>query len=250
MRIGVVLLLGALLAPAAPAGAQSSSVPLPSPDFLFGRPKGSAGIRGGWLFARAGSDWYDFVTRNLTLEDRDFNRPAIGGDVGVAVSRRLEVVVSIDYGKASAGSEYRDLVDNLRLPIQQVTELHQTNLSGGLKFYLLDRGREVSRLAWVPNTFVPYIGAGGGALWYKMRQTGDFVDFVDNSIFGDTLLSSGTAPSAHVFGGVDIRAWRQLYLTLDVRHLWAGADLGNDWIDFDPIDLTGTRLSAGFNIVF
>jgi hypothetical protein len=250
MRIWVVALLGALLIPAAPAAAQSSSAPLPSPDFLFGRPKASAGIRGGWLFARAGSDWYDFVTRNLTLENQDFNRPAIGGDIGVTLSRRLELVFSLDYSQASSGSEYRDFVDNLRMPIQQVTELKQTNISGALKFYLLDRGREISRLAWVPSTVVPYVGAGGGALWYKLSQTGDFVDFVDSSIFGDSLRSQGAGPSAHVFAGVDVRMWRRLYLTLEARHLWADADLGNDWIDFDPIDLTGTRLSAGITVVF
>ena len=46
-----------------------------------------------------------------------------------------------------------------------------------------------------PHMVVPYIGGGGGFLWYEMSQTGDFVDFVDNSIFADTLVSSGAAPS-------------------------------------------------------
>jgi hypothetical protein len=249
MRMGVIVLLGMLLIPAGRAAAQSSA-PLPSPDFLFGRPKASAGLRGGWTFARAGSDWYDFVTSNLTLENKDFNRPAIGGDVGIALSSRLEAVFSVDFSRATASSEYRDFVDNRRLPIEQVTKLQQTNISGAVKYYLLDRGREVSRLAWVPRSVVPYVGAGGGVLWYEMRQTGDFVDFEDNSVFGDTFLSKGTAPTAHVFGGVDLKMWRRLYLTLDARYLWATADLGREWIDFDPIDLTGTRLSAGVNILF
>ena len=250
MRFGVIVLLGALFLPAAPVEAQSSAVPLPSPDFLFGRPKASAGFRGGWLFARAGSDWYDFVTRNLTLNNDDFNRPAIGGDIGVTLSRRIELVFSVDYSQASASSEYRDFVDNSRLPIEQVTELQQTNVGAAVKYYLLDRGHEVSRLAWVPRPVIPYVGGGAGVLWYAMNQTGDFVDFVDNSVFVDTFDSKGTAPSVHVFGGVDLKLWRRLYLTLEARYLWADADLGTDWIDFDPIDLTGTRLSAGINVVF
>lgn len=244
-----VIVLAALLLPAASAVAQPSA-PLPAPDFLFGKPKGSVGIRGGWTFARAGSDWYDFVTRNLTLENKDFNRPAIGADVGVALSSRLEAVFSVDFGRAASGSEYRDFVDNQRLPIQQQTELRQANIGGGLKYYLTPRGDEVSRLAWVPRTVAPYVGGGGGALWFKMVQTGDFVDFVDNSVFGDAFRSSGTTPSAHVFGGVEIKAWRRVFLTLDARYLWAAGDLGPDWIDFDPIDLTGTRLSAGINVIF
>jgi hypothetical protein len=249
MRFSVVALLGALLVTAAPAAAQPS-VRLPSPDFLFGTPQGSAGLRGGWVFARGGSDWYDFVTDTLTLERKNFNRPAVGVDLGVAVARRLEVVFSLDFGRSATDSEYRDFVDNRRLPIQQTTSLQQTNLSGGVKFYLLDRGREVGQVAWIPRSVVPYVGAGAGALFWEMMQTGDFVDFADNHVFLDTFLSKGVAPSGHIFGGVDLKVWKRIYLTLDARYLWAAGDLGRDWVDFEPIDLTGTRVAAGLNFVF
>jgi hypothetical protein len=249
MRFRAAIVLIALLLPTAEAIAQRRA-PLPAPDFLFGKPKATAGLRGGWTFARAGSDWYDFVTSNLTLENKDFNRPAIGADLGVAVAPRLEAVVSLDFTRAATQSEYRNFVDNLRLPIEQRTELRQTNLSGGLKYFPLGRGHEVSRLAWVPRTVVPYVGGGAGALWFDMKQFGDFVDFVDNSVFIDAFNSSGVTPSAHVFGGVDVRVWRRLFVSLDARYLWAAGDLGRDWVDFDPIDLTGMRLSAGVNVVF
>jgi hypothetical protein len=253
MRVCAVLILGALLLPAPETAAQTSQrppVPLPAPDFLFGKPRASAGVRGGWTFARAGSDWYDFVTSNLTLENSDFNRPAIGADLGVAIGSRMEAVFSVDFSRSTTLSEYRDFVDNLRLPIEQTTQLQQTNLGGGLKVFLTERGREVSRLAWVPRKAVPYIGAGAGVLVYKMEQRGDFVDFADSSVFGDVFRSEGVTPSAHLFGGVDVRVWRQMYVTLDARYLWAAGDLGRDWIDFDPIDLTGARVSAGINFVF
>jgi hypothetical protein len=54
-----------------PPGVSRSS----SPDFLFGRPEGSIGVRGSWVFARAGSDWYDFVTDQLTIDTKDFDAP-------------------------------------------------------------------------------------------------------------------------------------------------------------------------------
>lgn len=249
MRACVVLILGALLLGPTDAVAQSRA-PLPTPDFLFGTPKASIGVRGGWAFARAGSDWYDFVTSTLTLETGDFNRPSIGADVGIAIGRRLEAVVSVDHGQATTVSEYRDFVDNQRLPIEQTTVLRQTNVSGAVRYFLTERGREVSRLAWVPRAVVPYVGAGAGIMRYQMEQTGDFVDYVDFAVFADAFRSKGYAPSAHVFGGVDLRVWRNMYATIDGRFLWARGDLGRDWIDFDPIDLTGTRLSAGINFVF
>jgi len=140
-------------------------------------------------------------------------------------------------------------VDNNRLPIEQSTLLRGANISGGLKFALTERGREVSRLAWVPRKFVPYVGAGGGAMWFQVRQNGDFVDYVDLSVFTDVFESKGWAPTAHAFGGVDVRVLRRAYVTFDARYTWASGNLGPDWIDFDPIDLSGLRLSAGFNFI-
>jgi hypothetical protein len=101
----------------------------------------------------------------------------------------------------------------------------------------------------VPRKVVPFVGGGGGAMWFGVRQYGDFVDYMDLSVFTDVFESSGWSPSAHVLGGVDVRVLRRAYVTFDARYVWASGDLGSDWIDFDPIDLSGFRLSAGFNFI-
>jgi hypothetical protein len=246
-----VLLAGT--AQAAP-GEQDSPAPVQTPrrnpDFLFGRPDVSLGIRGDWVFSRGGSDWYDFVTDQFTIDDGAFNAPGITFELGFSVTPKIDVVGGIDFSSTSTSSEYRDLVDNNRLPITQTTELWGTRISGSLKYALVPRGRDVGSLAWVPNTVVPYVGAGGGAHWFRLRQQGDFVDYQDLSIFTDVFRSSGWSPSAHVFGGADIRVYRRLYLTVEARYEWASGDLGADWIDFDPIDLSGLRVGTGINVVF
>jgi hypothetical protein len=250
MRFCLALVCVALFA-AGPAAAQTRPAPpRPSPDFLFAQPEGSVTVRGSWLFARAGSDWYDFVTNHLTLESGDFNAPGIGVDIGVAITPRLDVQFGLDFSKATVASEYRDFVDNNRLPITQQTRLREVNLSGNIKVALTERGREVSRFAWVPSRFVPYAGAGGGVLWFDVAQTGDFVDFVDLSVFTDVFRARGWTPSAQVFGGVDVRMFKRLYVSADGRYLWAAGELGREWVDFDPIDLAGFRLSAGINVIF
>ena len=221
-----------------------------SPDFLFGKPRGSVGIRGNWLFARANSQWFTFVTDNLTLDKKDFNAPGFAADVGIAVSRRAEAVFGVDVNQVQAGSEYRHLVDNNRLPINQTTRLRTTALTGSLKFALVERGLEVSRLAWVPRHIVPYAGAGGGAVRYDLRQFGDFVDFQTSRIFSSTFTSAGWAPMAQAFAGVDVRVLKRLYVTLDGRYQWSNATLSNTWVDFDPIDLAGFKLAAGASVIF
>ena len=246
-----------LIALPAPAAAQNPT-PLPSgsfqapssPDFMLGRPRASIGVRGDWVFASAGSDIYDFVTEQLTIEKSAFNTPGFGAEIGVNVTPRLDVTAGFDLAKSTTPSEYRGFVDNRNLPIQQTTSLRQVNMFGSVKFAVMPRGRAISRFAWIPSTIVPYLGAGGGVSNYDFRQNGDFVDFSDNRVFAEAFRSHGWAPTAHVFGGTDIQVYKRMFMSLEGRYTWAHAKLGADFIDFDPIDLGGIRFGAGLRVVF
>jgi opacity protein-like surface antigen len=186
----------------------------------------------------------------LTIDRKDFNAPAIAVDIGAAASSRVDVVFGFEYNRAAINSEYRHFVDNNRLPITQRTRLQQVNLTAGARIALTPRGREVGRLAWIPHPVTPYVGAGAGLLRYRFDQSGDFVDFVDGSIFTAALRSSGWTPSTHVFAGADIKLRRRLFLTAEGRYLWATATLGQDFTGFDRMDLSGATVTAGVNILF
>jgi hypothetical protein len=244
---------------AAPSGAafadddpppQASVQPRQTPDFLFGVPRASVGVRGSWFIPQANSDWYDFVTDQLTIDRHDLSAGGVSGDVGLFAARRLDLVFTVDYGSKTVGSEYRDFVDNNRLPINQTTRLRQTAFTGGVRYVLTGRGREVGSLAWVPARFVPYVGGGGGVIWYQMQQFGDFVDFQDLSVFPDLFESSGWTPTAYVNGGLDVHVYRPLYVTFDGKYQWGSAELSGNWVGFQPLDLGGLRLSTGLSFVF
>jgi hypothetical protein len=240
----------------APAAAQAPSDPhpdareAPTPDFFLHEPIGTIGLRTGWFFAREGSDLFDFVERQLTIDRGAFSTPSLTAELGFALTPRVDVVVALDASKASVSSEYRDYVDNNRLAIAQTTSLQQVNVTGSIRLALLPRVDGISRFAWIPRRVTPYVGAGAGAMRYEFRQQGDFVDFEDLSVFADDFVSRGWTPSAHVFAGGDLRVYRRLYLALEGRYTWAAADLDNTFIEFDPIDLAGFRLGAGINFVF
>ena len=221
-----------------------------TPDFLFGKPNGTIAFRSGWKFARAGSDLFTFVQDQLTVDRKDFNAPALGLDLDFDVTPRLSAGGGFEFAASSTNSEYRHFVDNNRLPINQTTQLREWNLSGSVKFALTPRGREISSHAWIPSSVTPYVGAGGGALRYEFTQDGDFVDFVDSSVFPKTFTSAGWAPSAHVFGGIDVKAWRRIYFSGEARYLWSHATLDRDFSGFDPIDLTGFKLTGGIRYMF
>lgn len=222
----------------------------PGPDFMLGRPHVGFGVRGNFVFSTGGSDIYDFVTDQLTLEKSNFNLPAIGGEFSVNLTPRVDVLFGVDYAKSSTGSEYRRFIDNAGLPIQQTTSLRTVNLMFSGKLSLLPKGRSISRFAWIPRTVTPYVGAGAGLVNYEFEQQGDFVDFQDNRVFNDRFNSHDWAPSAHAMGGVDVQLHSRFFMSIEGRYVWSDGPLGTDFIDFDPMDLSGFRFGAGFHVVF
>jgi hypothetical protein len=234
-----------------PAFGQDAEPPRqPAPDFLFKPPVGSVGVRGAWVLPRAGSDLFDFLNETLTIEKGDFRGGAVEAHVGFAVTSRIDVQFGIEGGRSSVRSEYRDWVDNNFRPIEQTTGLETVHLTGEVRYALLPRGYTVSRLAWVPRGISPYVGLGAGAAFYEFRQTGDFVDYVDNSVFSDDFRSKGWTPTVHAFGGVQWHLYKRLFATVELRYVWADARLERDFVDFEPIDLAGARTSGGIEFVF
>ena len=83
---------------------------------------------------------------------------------------------------------------------------------------------------------------------YRLQQTGDFIDFADFRVYYDKYKSKGTSPMAQAFAGVDISLHPRFALTTEARYEWARARLGTDFSGFDPIDLSGVSVTAGFSI--
>ncbi len=254
------ILVALAFASLSPIGAEASATPPASqdPDFLFAAPRYTAGFRAGWSLARAESDLFDFTRELLTVGDGDFDAPTFAADFAWVLNQRLDAVFGFEYSRSSTTSEFRDFVGSDDLPIVQETKLTKFPLTASLKFYPVPRGKEVSRYAWVANSAAPYVGAGVGLQWYKFEQVGEFIDCTDPSlvecidqpIFEDTLASSAWAPTVHVFGGVDVKLGRKMFLTVEGRYAWADAKVKGDFIDFDPIDLTGFGITAGIYWIF
>jgi hypothetical protein len=232
------------------APAPRLSQDLPESDFLLKQPRGTLSIRGGLLVPREGSDLYTFVQDRLTIEKGDFLSPLFALELGYSPTARLDIVGGFDFAKQGLRSEYRDFVDNNLQPIEQETSLRQNSLTGTARFALLPRGRAVGTYAWIPTRVQPYVGAGGGVVFWEFKQVGDFIDVQDDSVFTDSFVSSGTSLAGHVLGGVDIQIYKRLFLTAEARYVWAEGELSNEFVGFEPLDLSSFKLAAGINFVF
>lgn len=228
-------------------------------DFLFGEPNISLGIHMGYGIPRGGSEIFDFVTNEFTLNQSDFNAPVFGGTLGLRVTNRMEVALDVSYSNASTPSEFRKFVGSDDLPIEQNTRLAMTPVTLSLKTYLFERGRRISRFAWVPGTWSPFVGLGGGRVYYDFKQAGEFVDFDTYEIFYDVFRSKGDTGILHVLAGAEYSLSPSIYLTGEGRYSWAEARMGEDFMTYDPtadrlrrtmIDLSGFQANIGLAVRF
>jgi hypothetical protein len=236
--------LGAGLLPQ-PAAAQASG-----DGFLFRPPVASLTLRGGFHHANAGSDIFDFTTEQLTVGRRDFGGPLVGTDLAIRLSPRFDLSLGAAYAGARAASEFRDWVGSDDLPIEQTTNFERVPLTASVKAYLAPRGRSIGSFAWIPDRVSPYIGAGGGAMWYRFRQEGEFVDFRTLDVFRDDIQSSGWAPTGHGMAGLDVWFTSRIGLTGEARYTVARAELRDAFEAFEPIDLSGLAASVGIQVRF
>lgn len=238
-----ILAAALLLGVAVPMRAQSAG-----DGYLFHRPNATFSVRGGYSHASAGSDVFDEVTTNLTLDRGDFSSLTVGGDFALHVSERVDLVVSGAFSRATHKSEFRAFVDNNDQPIEQTTTFERVPLMANVRFNLGTAGRSVGRLAWIPSRVVPYVGAGVGAVHYRFRQDGDFVNFETNGVFNAVLDSDGWALAGQGFAGVDYNFSPQFGLTFDARYLHARGELGTSFKGYDRIDLSGVSGTVGLSV--
>ncbi|MEP6495218.1 MAG: hypothetical protein ABJF01_21205 [bacterium] len=147
-------------------------------------------------------------------------------------------------------SEFRAFIDNDHHPIEQATSFRRIPVTVGIKQYLTSTGRSIGKLAWIPSRFAPYVGAAGGMMYYRFRQGGDFIDFNTTAVFPDTYMSDGWARVAHAMAGVDYSLGSRFALTTEARYLWSSAELSNDFVDFQRLDLSGLSTTVGLSVRF
>jgi outer membrane protein W len=238
------LVVAALLA----GGATATSAQSAGDGFLFHKPDVTLSFRGGYTRANAQSDVFDDVTRNLTLDRGDFSSLAFDGDVTAHMTDRLDLVLSGGYSRAKHKSEFRDYVDNNDQPIEQTTTFERLPLVASLRYNLAAPGRSVGHLAWIPSRVVPYVGAGLGAMRYRLKQEGDFVNFDTFAVFPSVLVSQDWAMVGQAMAGMDYNISPRLGVSFDARYLYAKGDLGTSFKGYGPIDLSGVTAMVGLSV--
>ena len=228
------------------------------PDFLFGQPRGFAGISAGWLRASSGGvfdvfrgflisgvdDQGEFVPISRRAYDTALFRVA----AGYSINPRVDLVFDVTPAETVVPSEYREFTEGGR-PIIQSTQVWQIPLNAGVRYWLAPRGRSIGQLAWVPSTVAFHVGGGLGFRWYRLEQFGDFVVEADATLWNDRLRSAGRALTRHVAAGISVRLSRRVFAVAEARRVWS-QPVADYTFDFDDIDLGGLHMTGGIEFVF
>jgi hypothetical protein len=231
-----------ILAAAPPAGAQVAG-----DGFLFHVPSGSFVLRAGLDQALAGSDIFSQSISDFTLRKSDFAGLNFSIELNATLSRRTDLVISAGWTGSRHGSEYRHWVDNNDLPIQQTTTFQRVPITAGARYYLIPQGERIGHLAWVPSRIAPFVGGGVGAIWYRFRQNGDFINLssATKDVFSDDLSTSDWSLTAYAAAGADYSITPSFFLTGEARYTWARAHVGPDYYGYGRVDLSGVALTVG-----
>ncbi len=244
MAVALAAIVVCTVLPSA-AGAQGAG-----DGYLFGQPRYSLSVRGGFARPSAGSQVFRDATDFLTVNRSDFAGYSVAADLGVRLTERVDLLFTTGAMIRRVDSEFRDWTDTDDLPIEQYTAFRRLPVTAGVKYRLTSPGRSVSRLAWIPAKFTPYVGAGGGMMYYSFKQEGDFVDFRNLDVFGEKLESKGWTPSGYAHAGFDYSLNPRFTLVTDARYDYAKAGMSRDFQGFDDIDLSGVSLNVGFGVRF
>jgi opacity protein-like surface antigen len=123
-------------------------------------------------------------------------------------------------------------------------------LTVSLKWYLDSPGRSIGHFAWVPARVTPFVGVGGGLMWYRLHWYGDFVDFADSSVVSDDFRSDYWTGTLHAFAGVDVAVGPSYIVTGRAQYAWAQSHLGNDFSGPNSVDLSGLSVTVGVGYRF
>jgi len=214
--LGLVLGVGALLIPAAPAAAQQTL------NFSVG------------YFTTRGEDARvqgDVLNANrnfLVFDVSEFNGPSVGGEWLLPIGNFLEGGAGLGFTRRTVESVYEDYVDADGTEVEQELRLRIMPVAFTLRVLPLGQTSPVQ----------PYFGAGLGVFNWRYSESGEFIDFgAGGEVFREQYVADGNEAGLVAFGGIRF-AGETVSSGFEVRYHKAEGDLDDRFVG-SKIDLGG-----------
>ena len=175
----------------------------------------------------------------LFFDIKDFTGVIVAGDWAVSLGDYVEAGAGFGFYQRTVPTIYADWVNADGREIEQDLKLRIMPLTAIMKILPLGSKR----------AFQPYVGGGLGVYFWRYSETGEFVDFVDGSIFSDSFVESGTSVGPVAVFGLRGRVSGQATIGVEARLQWGQGNLSQDFLS-DKIDLGGYNILATFGYRF
>jgi opacity protein-like surface antigen len=200
--------------------------------------EGEFRLRLGAFRPEGDSEYWRDKQLDFTGDASDLESASFGLDYLLGLNNQLSLMFSGSYFQGDTTQSYRDFTDNFGDRIRHDTTLDIGSATVGLVFHFTGPDSPV----------IPYIGAGGGAYFWRLEENGDFIDFNRNDeIFNARLRSDGTAFGGYALVGLEAPLSRNLSIFAEGRWTKVDADLKDDFEGFGKIDLSGREVAAGLS---
>jgi outer membrane protein W len=170
----------------------------------------------------------DYLTFNLN----DFKSATVSADWSVLLGGYFEVGAGVGYYQRNVPSVWTDWVNDDGSDIWTDLKLRIVPVTALVRIFPGGANRAIQ----------PYIGGGLNVYFWRYSETGDFVDFTDNSIFTDRYVGTGTSVGPLGLAGVRARISHNLTVGVEGRIQWGRGMLSTDSFLTDRIDLGGSSV--------
>ncbi len=210
--------------------------------------RGFVNLKLGIFIPDGDSNFWNDSEEVFTLNVEDMDDILAGIDFGIAINPRMEFSIGIEYFDVTTGSEYRDYIGSDGFPITHDTSLEILPVQASLK--ILPGGRYTEGRYMALSKIIPYIGGGIGFYLWEYRESGEFIDFGDMSVYPEIYVSDGVAVGAHVMGGIEIPFDPYWSVMMEAKYSKVDDTLNKDFSDFGTIDLSGWSFILGTSFRF
>lgn len=193
------------------------------------------------LFEPAGrSDGWDEIFEGFTGQPADLQDFIWGTDYLLRTGRHTGILFGFSFYSGKTTSGYEDWVASDDSEIRHTTQLAIWDMTAAFVYRFGSGGIR------------PYLGAGGGFLWYELTEEGNFIDFGDPDlpVFWAWYGARGTTFEAFGLAGIEFPLNPRWSFFFEGRYRYAFDTLGQDYAGFGDLDLSGYEITGGFGINF
>lgn len=175
----------------------------------------------------------------LIFELSDF--AAFYGEAALSVElgRYFEGSIGVGAFQRTVPTIYADYVHDDGREIEQDLKLRNFPVTATLRIFPFGQRQRVQT----------YVGVGVAMNFWRYSETGEFIDFRDDSIFREAYVATGSNAGPIGSFGVRARVTHQVDIGGEFRYHWAEGALDENFLG-DKIDLGGYSLLGTFKFRF